>query len=67
MNVRKMIVELEAEKNRLDEAITALERLSHSISKRRGRPAGWLNQAVAAAADVRSSSAVDPSRRKASG
>jgi hypothetical protein len=57
MNLRKMIVELQAEKIRLDEAIVALERLSHSISKRRGRPSRWLNQAIVqASAGMNSSS-----------
>lgn len=41
MNLRKMIVELEEERDRLDEAILALERLSRSIAKRRGRSPRW--------------------------
>jgi hypothetical protein len=49
MNLRKMIVELEEERNRLDEAILALERLSRSIAKRRGRSPRWENEATAAA------------------
>jgi len=36
-----MIAELKAEKYRLDEAITVLERLSAGKTRRRGRPAGW--------------------------
>ncbi len=65
MNLRKMIVELEAEKSRLDEAIAALQRLSHSMSKRRGRPSRWLDQAVArASAGANSSSHPgDPSHK----
>jgi hypothetical protein len=52
MNLRKMIVELQQEKNRLDEAISALERLSRSISKRHGRPPRWLSEAAAASDNV---------------
>ncbi len=46
MNLQKMIGELQAERDRLDEAILALERLSTSNSKRRGRPPGWLKAAT---------------------
>ena len=41
MNLAKMIAELRAERDRLDQAILALERLSVSNSKRRSRPADW--------------------------
>ncbi|HEX4170667.1 MAG TPA: hypothetical protein VHZ55_34835, partial [Bryobacteraceae bacterium] len=41
----KMIAELQAERDRLDEAILALERLSTSNAKRRGRPPRWLKDA----------------------
>lgn len=37
-----MIAELRDEKNRLDEAIEALERLSMGTAKRRGRPPKWM-------------------------
>jgi hypothetical protein len=39
MNLHKMIAELQAEKERLDEAILALERLSAGKPKRRPKPA----------------------------
>ena len=39
-----MISELEAEKQRLDEAILALERLSAGKASRRGRPPRWLDE-----------------------
>jgi hypothetical protein len=42
MNLPKMISELRAEKSRLDDAILALERLSLTQPKRRGRPPHWL-------------------------
>jgi hypothetical protein len=38
MDLLKMIAELQTEKERLDEAILALERLSTSNARRRGRP-----------------------------
>jgi hypothetical protein len=37
-----MIAELRTERERLDEAILALERLSANKGKRRGRPPKWL-------------------------
>jgi hypothetical protein len=42
MDLRKMIAELQAERQRLDQAIEALERLSAKGSPRRGRPPAWL-------------------------
>ena len=39
-----MIVELQAERNRLDQAIEALERLSVKNLPRRGRPPAWLKK-----------------------
>jgi hypothetical protein len=42
MDLQKMIAELQAEKERLDAAIEALERLTAGKIKRRGRPPRWL-------------------------
>ncbi|MBV9760072.1 MAG: hypothetical protein JO340_05880 [Acidobacteriaceae bacterium] len=42
MDLLKMIAELQAERQRIDEAIQALERLSAGKVRRRGRPPGWL-------------------------
>jgi hypothetical protein len=42
MDLHKMITELRLEKERLDEAILALERLVAGKSRRRGRPSRWL-------------------------
>jgi hypothetical protein len=42
MDLHKMITELQLEKQRLDEAILALERLVAGKSRRRGRPSRWL-------------------------
>ncbi len=53
MNLQKMIAELQAEKDRLDHAILALERLSTLNPKRRGRPPRWLKEAEAAAQEKR--------------
>ena len=44
MDLQKMIAELEAERNRLDQAIDALERLSTTNGPRRGRPPAWLKK-----------------------
>lgn len=38
-----MIAELQDERQRIDEAIEALERLSAGKSRRRGRPPAWLS------------------------
>ena len=42
MDLQKIIHELEVERQRLDEAIQALERLSAGKAKKRGRPPLWL-------------------------
>jgi hypothetical protein len=44
MDLTKMISELQAEKQRLDEAIFALERLSAGKANRRSRPLRWLEE-----------------------
>jgi hypothetical protein len=41
-----MITELEAERERLDHAIEALERLSVKGVPRRGRPPAWLKKQI---------------------
>jgi hypothetical protein len=46
MDLLKMIAELEAERNRLDHAIVALERLSAGKARRRGRPPRWLKDEI---------------------
>lgn len=47
MDLLKMINDLQAEKQRLDEAIQALERLSAGNKlRRRGRPPRWLKDAL---------------------
>lgn len=46
MDLLKMIGELQAERQRLDEAIQALERLSAGKIRRRGRPPSWLKDEI---------------------
>jgi hypothetical protein len=46
MDLHKMIAELQAEKERLDEAIQALERLTAGKIRRRGRPPRWLSEEI---------------------
>jgi hypothetical protein len=41
MNLPKMISELQAERDRIDQAILALERLSAANAKRRARAGRW--------------------------
>jgi hypothetical protein len=49
MDVTKILVELRAEREQLEEAILTLERLAHRRGKRRGRPPAWLSTEVLAA------------------
>jgi hypothetical protein len=44
MDLNKMIAELQAERDRLTQAIEALERLNTGNSSRRGRPPAWLKK-----------------------
>jgi hypothetical protein len=47
MDLQKMIAELTAERDRLDLAILALERLAAGAGRRRGRPPKWLQNSAA--------------------
>jgi len=42
MDVRKIIAELQQERDCLDEALTCLERLELRQAPRRGRPPSWM-------------------------
>jgi hypothetical protein len=42
MDIEKMLQELKAEREALDEAILVLERLGRGQGKRRGRPPAWM-------------------------
>jgi hypothetical protein len=44
MDLQKMIADLRVERDRLDQAILALERLSDGNQKRRGRPPKLLRE-----------------------
>jgi hypothetical protein len=44
MDLAKMIAELQAERDRLTNAILALERLAEGNQRKRGRPPKWLKQ-----------------------
>lgn len=46
MDLHKMIAELQAERQRLDQAIEALERLNTKSLPRRGRPPAWLKKSL---------------------
>jgi hypothetical protein len=45
MDIEKIIAELRAERNRIDEAILAIERISRGAAQRRGRRPKWLAEA----------------------
>jgi hypothetical protein len=42
MDINKMLAELRAEREQVDEAIIVLERLARGQGKRRGRPPAWM-------------------------
>jgi hypothetical protein len=44
MDLSKMIAELQAERQRIDDAIEALDRLMAGKPRRRGRPPKWLKE-----------------------
>jgi hypothetical protein len=45
MDVSKILEELRAERQQIEEAILSLERLASGRGKRRGRPPHWLTEA----------------------
>jgi hypothetical protein len=52
MDVNKILAELREERDRIEEAIVALQRVGGSGPKRRGRPPQWMVDARQKAADV---------------
>lgn len=46
LDVDKMLAELRMEREQIEEAILSLERLARGRGRRRGRPPGWLKEAV---------------------
>jgi hypothetical protein len=45
MDVSKILIELRAEREQLEEAILSLERLARGRGRRRGRPPAWMADA----------------------
>lgn len=43
MDVTKILAELKAEREQIEEAILSLERLARGRGKRRGRPPAWMS------------------------
>ena len=43
MDILKMLAELRAEREQIDEAIITIERLARGQGKRRGRPPAWMS------------------------
>ena len=44
MDINKMLAELRAERDQLDEAILLFERLAAGRGRRRGRPPAWMTE-----------------------
>ena len=51
MDVSRILAELKAEREQIEEAILSLEKLARGRGKRRGRPPAWLSEATEAAAE----------------
>ncbi len=47
MDTTAILTELRAEREQIDKAIIALERLARTRGKRRGRPPKWMKEAAA--------------------
>ena len=45
MDVSKILAELKAEREQIEEAILSLERLARGRGRRRGRPPAWMSAA----------------------
>lgn len=59
MDVTKILAELKAEREQIEEAILSLERLARGRGKRRGRPPAWM----AASEDTAAAVPAVPKRR----
>jgi hypothetical protein len=46
MDVTKILTELKAEREQIEEAILSLERLARGRGRRRGRPPAWLSPEI---------------------
>ena len=51
MDVSRILAELKAEREQIEEAILSLEKLARGRGKRRGRPPAWLSETEAAAGE----------------
>ena len=49
MDVAKILADLKAEREQIEEAILSLERLARGRTRGRGRPPSWMAQAAEAA------------------
>jgi hypothetical protein len=47
MDVSKILAELKAEREQIEEAIVSLERLAMGRGRRRGRPPSWMAEVAA--------------------
>jgi hypothetical protein len=52
MDILKMLAELRAEREQIEEAMVALERLARGQGKRRGRPPKWMSGAAGTPAEA---------------
>ena len=48
MNIVRMLEELRAERQQIEEAILVIERLAAGSGRRRGRPSKWMSKVTAA-------------------
>ena len=47
MDVSKILIELKAEREQIEQAILSLERLAHGRGRKRGRPPAWMAEVSA--------------------
>jgi hypothetical protein len=47
MDVSKILAELKAEREQIEQAISSLERLAHGRGRKRGRPPAWMAEVSA--------------------
>ena len=47
MDVTKILAELKAEREQIEEAILSLEQLARGRGRRRGRPPAWMSEVTA--------------------
>jgi len=46
MDVARLLTELRTERQLLEDAILAMQRLAHGAGKRRGRPPAWMKNTI---------------------